>query len=267
MKNKLYLGLLSTILILPLLILCFPITVSAITLSGWTGVGNYGTLGADGVVSLSPWGDPQYGYVTTSGGVSGVGLEDVGGAGSPTNGSIVTSPLFFANDGDSLQFYFNYVTSDGAGFADYAWAQLLDAFDNEVALLFTARTTPGGDTVPGFAMPDLAATLDPASTPIIPGAPTWSPLGGSSGTCYDEGCGYTDWIQASYTIPAVGNYKLSFGVVNWNDTLYQSGMAFDGATIGGIPIDVDPIPEPTTWLLLGTGILTLLGFGRKKLFQ
>lgn len=231
----------------------------AISLTGWSGVGNFGTSGADGVVTLSPFGDTQYGWVSTAGGVNGVGLPGVGGSGSPTNGSVVNSPVFSANAGDTLEFFFNYVTSDGAGFADYGWAQLLDAALNPVALLFTARTTPGGDTVPGFSMPTPAATLTPASIPIIGGAPTWSPLGASSGTCFDTGCGYTGWVQASYNILSSGNYILQLGTVNWNDGLFQSGLAFDGATIGGTVIG-EPEVIPTPALIPG-----LLGLGAAAL--
>lgn len=235
---------------------------SAIELTGWTGVGNYGTLGADGVVTLSPFaGSTQYGYVTTEGGVTGVGL----GFGGETNGSVINSPVFSANDGDLLEFYFNFVTSDGAGYADYAWAKLLDDALNEIALLFTARTTPGGDTVPGFDMPSLNATLEPVTTPIIDGASDWSPLGGFSGACWDIGCGYTDWIKASYAIADAGSYVLQMGVVNWDDTLYDTGMAFDGATIAGQEIGGHNVPEPATLTLLGLGFAGI-SFMRRKQF-
>jgi hypothetical protein len=229
----------------------------AISLAGWTGVGNYGTLGANGVVTLSPTGDPQYGYVSTAGGVLGVGLPGVGGSGSPTNGSTVTSPFFSAIAGDILKFYFNYVTSDGAGYADYAWGQLLDSSLSPVSLLFTARTTPGGNTAPGFSMPALNATLVPATTPIIPGGPAWSPLAGSSGTCFSTGCGYTGWIQATYTIPTSGTYALNFGTVNWTDQIFDSGLAFDGTTINDKPITKTTTPEPSSLL----GFLFLGGLG------
>jgi hypothetical protein len=209
----------------------------SISTAGWACTGDCGTSGANGVVPLSPYpGTAAYGWVSSTGGVTGLGLPGIGGSGSATDGSRIRSGIFAATAGQTLSFYFDYVTSDGAGYADYAWARLLDSGGTQVALLFTARTTPGGSTVPGFSMPPPTATLVPASIPIIPGAPTWAPLGGSSGSCYATGCGYTGWVQATYAIPASGNYQLEIGVVNWNDTAYDSGIAFDGATIGGAPI-------------------------------
>ena len=71
---------------------------------------------------------------------------------------------------------------------------------------------------------------------IIPGGPLWSPLGGSSGACYSTGCGYTGWVTSNYALGETGNFKLEFGVVNWADTAYDTGMAFDGITIAGVPI-------------------------------
>lgn len=204
--------------------------------TGWTCAGNCGTDGADGVVKLSPTGNAAYEWVSTSGGGGGVGKLPTGALGSETNGSTLATPVFSATAGTALKFYFNYVTSDGAGYADYAWAELFTSTGTPVALLFTARTEPSGSIVPGTGLPAPLATLTPASVPIIGGGPAWAPLGGSSGTCYSAGCGYTGWVQASYVIPTTGNYYLKVGVVNWIDTAFQSGLAVDGVTIGGTPI-------------------------------
>ncbi len=222
--------------------------------AGWNCTGTCGTAGADGDISESPIGG-AYGWVATTGGVDGVGLEGIEGI----NGSVLTSSIFSAQAGDELSFFFNYVTSDGAGYADYSWARLLDDSFNQVAILFTARTLAQGNIVPGFDMPAPEATLDPASVEIIAGAPTWSPLGSDSATCYDSGCGYTGWIKSTYSIADHGNYFLEFGTTNWTDSDYQSGLAFDGITVGGDvvgePVDV---PEPQTLLLFVVGLIGLV---------
>jgi hypothetical protein len=165
--------------------------------------------------------------------------------------------------GEKLDFYFDYVTSDGSGYADYAWARLLDASTSaEVAILFTARTNPTLPIVPGTGLPAAASILNPASVLINLGT-TWSPLDESSGTCYNAGCGNSGWVESTYTIGAAGSYKLQYGVTNWLDTAYDSGMAVDGATIAGVPIE-GVVPEPTTILLFGTGIGALALVRRRR---
>jgi hypothetical protein len=225
-------------------------------------VGNCGTLGADGVVTLAPGDtDGLYRWVSTNGGVTGAGqISGVGG----TNGSLFTSAAFAAAAGDQLKFAFNYVTTDGSGYADYAFAVLKNIDTAALTYLFTARTQPSGTIAPGFGLPALNATLTPNSVPITPGAPAWSPLGEPLGTCFDAGCGYTGWVQSDYTIATAGNYQISFGVTNWDDNAFQSGLAFDGVTIAGTPV-IPGVPEPSTWAMMLIGFAGLsLASGRRR---
>lgn len=199
---------------------------------GWTCTGNCGTSGADGVVTLPP-SSAQYGWISTYGGaLNGMALPEVGGG----NGTRLRTAVFSAHAGDSIQLYLNYVSTDGAAHMDYAWARLLDVSSNQVAMLYTARNTSSGvgNTVPGFGMPPVDADLTPAESTVNGGGPVWSPLGINSGGCwygYTSICGYTDWIRSDFVLPSDGEYVLEFGVVNWGDYRFQSGLAFDLAIL------------------------------------
>jgi len=245
--------------------------------AGWSCTGGCGSSGADGNVTLSPTGNSSFQWVSTNGGPNGGGVLPTGGLGLEMNGSVLNSPVFTATAGQALNFYFNYVTSDGANsttnFADYAWVELYNSSNNPVALLFTARTAPSGSIVPGFGLPAPLATLTPASVPIIsnaPNGPNWSPLGSDSGRCFGPGCGYTGWVNSNYIIPTAGDYHVSFGTVNWIDDLFNSGLAIDGLSVGGVPVGPGPneppptgTPEPGTLMLLGVAVPTLLLLRRK----
>lgn len=228
--------------------------------ANWTCVGTCGASPADGVVTLAPGGGSQYGWVSTANGSEDVALPGVGGQGQGTNGSVLRSNAFTTDAGAALSFDFNYVTSDGAGYSDYAWARLVNADNSQAALLFTARTVVDGNVVPGFGMPAPEATLSLGSVNIVAGAPQWSPLQTSSGSCFDVGCGYTGWINSHYAIATAGTYRLEFGVTNWDDRAFESGLAFDGVTVGGVPL---PVPEPGTYAMLLAG-LGLLGFAARR---
>jgi hypothetical protein len=244
--------------------------------AGWSCSGTCGSSGADGVVGLSPAGNSSYQYVSTNlSTASGALPSGVPGytPGSETNGSILTTSTFAATAGQALNFYFNFVTSDGsAEFADYGWAVLFSAATNTpVAELFTGQTEPSGSIVPAPGLPTPVATLNPGSVPIIPGGPAWSPLGGSSGTCFDVGCGYTGWINSTYNIANAGNYYLEFGATNWADNAFDTGLAIDGVTVGGTPITppTNPpppsaVPEPTTLALFGSGLLGIVGAAKRR---
>jgi hypothetical protein len=235
---------------------------------GFTCVGSCGVSGADGVVPLAPGGGTQFGWISTFGGVTMDPLVIDG----TTNGSVLTSSTFAATAGQLLSFRFNYVTSDGGPYDDYGFVRLLGA--GAPLVLFSAQTIPDGNTVPGLGLPGLASgvTLSPSSTVVIPGAPAFSPLGlGSTETCYDLGCGYTGWIRAAYTIQTAGNYQLEFGVFNLLDDQYDTALAIDYA-VGSGEVPETPednpgsvVPEPSTWLLLGSGLLLMAVWSRRRI--
>jgi MYXO-CTERM domain-containing protein len=226
----------------------------------WTCVGLCGTSPADGDIVLSPLANPAYGYVATAGstayGASPLVL-DGNSRGVETNGSRVTSAAFHAVAGEQIDVQFNYVSTDGKGFDDYAWARLVNVADNStLAWLFTARSSNSatGNIVPGDVLrredfdprevivnyADFAFTSKTADDPIA-----WTPLGGSNGTCWRDnaaGCGYTGWLQSRHTFAAAGDYRLEVGVVNWGDEAYDSGLAFD--VVG---LTAAAVPEPAAW--------------------
>ena len=221
-----------------------------------TCIGNCGTAAPNGDVTAPPVGGPNYDFVSTNGG--GAGAGQIGGAGG-TNGSQFTTSSFSASAGDTLKFAFNYVTSDGSSsFPDYSFAELLNG-GGHVAWLFTARTVPTGDTSPGQGLPTNDSTLSPLSSTIIPSASNWSALGGTSGGCYSAGCGSTGWITSIYSIALSDIYQLRFGVTNFGDSAYDSGLAYAGLTVNDVPVEDVPIigsvPEPATWAMM------IVGFG------
>lgn len=229
--------------------------------TGWVCTGACGSTAADGDISLSPAGNATFNYVTTAGGTTDGGtLANTSGS---TNGSNLITSAFTAAAGSTLKFYFDYITSDGAGYSDYGWAQLLDSTDAAVAVLFTARTESSGTIAPGVGLPTPAATLNPSSVPITPGT-TFAALGSSSGTCYDAGCGNTGWIASSYTIQTGGTYKLQVGVSNYSDTSYDTALAVDNVTVDNVQITpTQSVPEPASATLLGMG-LAAFGMMRRR---
>jgi hypothetical protein len=130
---------------------CLPGAIAASSIpAGWTCTGNCGSSGADGFVPLSPAGNPAYEWISTNGGIVGVGalagVTGVGGRGSATNGSTLQTNTFAASAGSLLNFYFNYTTTDGALVSDYAWAELFNSADVPVALCSPQHARPPAET-------------------------------------------------------------------------------------------------------------------------
>jgi hypothetical protein len=248
-------------------------------LANWGCIGTCGASAADGDITLSPLGNPTYGFLSTAGStahnVSPLAISESGGGGqtfTQTNGSAFMSPVFTLAAGQPLEAWFNYVSTDGKGFDDYVWARLVNAADGSTAAwLFTARSTNSSkqNVVPGDVVdkqdfdPDVVllhyASFDFQTRNTKPGGQpvNWSRLGDSNGTCWRdaaEGCGFSGWLQARVT-PGAGSFQLQIGVVNFGDEIYDSGIAFDLPGLVAAP--TAPVPEPSTALLLTAGVLGL----------
>lgn len=247
-------------------------------LDHWQCVGVCGASQADGDISLSPLGHARYGYVTTAGslatGVSPLNFSESGGGGSQftqTNGSRYTSAAFLVGAGDTLEAYFNYVSTDGKGFDDYAWARVVNTTDaSDVTWLFTARSTNSNKQ--GIVPGDLPLEFAPDEVIVNYGdfefntrnlktdsAVNWSLLGDANGSCWRdtaEGCGFTGWLQSRITLAKAGSYQLELGVVNFGDQLYDSGLAFDVAHLSA-PTAAVPEAGALPMALLGLGLMAL----------
>lgn len=256
---------------------------SNISVSGntWTANGAAGLIYGDSIVNNSPTGNAQLGYVSTSGGVYGVSpliLRDEGrGTENQTNGSKIQSNAFNASTNDTLTLHFNYISTDGRGYDDYAWARLVNAdTNNTAAWLFTARSTnsANGNVVPGNVLnrqvdntlPDeLDAVLNDGNTVGFDVAGTnWIPLGSSSGICWDNAntCGPTGWVKSAYSFTATGSYFLEFGVINWGDEAFDTALAFDFGGLQQVNFNgVTLVPPPATVPLPGGFLLMSVGVG------
>jgi hypothetical protein len=90
--------------------------------------------------------------------------------------------------------------------------------------------------------------LDGTTFGRIAGWPS-EPMGVLSPTLFRTESGYKSF---SIPIPTAGSHFLALGVTDLEDPTFNSGLLVDN-------VRLTPVPEPSTWVLFGTG-LVLIGW-------
>jgi hypothetical protein len=167
----------------------------ATSLNGWT-------LAADGdgasvteLEGILPAAGSQMGSITTD------GATDTSAFGSDTFGGSILTQTFSALEDERYVFNWNFATGEStpdSSFNDFAFGELLDSSDNNIATLFYADTN--------------------ASFFGVPVASNFTEQ--------------TGWQVGSFLIPADGTYTLRFVVSDVGDDGVSSALLLDAFTLG-----------------------------------
>jgi hypothetical protein len=237
------------------------ITITDSSYTGASGASGYFTNGfASGL-------EMDQGILLTSGLASNVdGLSNTTGAISTNNGTSGSSllnaliPGYSTNDAPILSI--DFTTEGNAAYFNYFFGS--EEYNEWVGSSF--------NDVFGFFMNDVNYALIPGtSTPVSinninNGANSGYYNDNSNGVYPFEYDGFTDMFTASFTDLVPGEvYNIKLAIADAGDYALDSGVFLQGGSFSDEP--GNPVPEPSTFALLGISLLGAAFISRKKLMN
>ena len=244
------------------------ITVTNVTYSGTTVASGYFSGGIDAGIGI------ESGIVLTSGEASNLnGTSNTNDAITGNNGLGSTSYLDALVPGyityDATVLGFDFVSTGDAAYFSYAFGS--EEYNEWVG---SEYNDVFGFFLNGTAVSDNVATLDDGTVVSINNINNGtnsiyynnndpSDLGTPTPFAFEYD-GFTDVLVASMTgLTAGATYHLTLAIADAGDWDYDSGVFLQTGSF----TDVDPtqpVPEPSTILLMSVGLLGLVGYNRKR---